>query len=128
MLKVWEHIVGLHIPTYACRAVLGETDGAKSKVQGFYENKGIVIVCANCLIRMVNESATATFGYQQPAELVGKNINCIVPPPFSNNHVSVCVRVRVCCETWHACMARAGMLSQHGHNLHGCSEYSCLQS
>ncbi len=61
------------------------------KIQGFDENKGIVIVCANCLIRMVNESATAMFGYQQPAELVGKNINCIVPPPFSKNHVSICV-------------------------------------
>ncbi len=27
------------------------------------------------------------FGYQHPAELVGKNINCLVPPPFSKNHV-----------------------------------------
>ncbi len=85
-----------HACLLACRAVLGETDGAKSKIHGFDENKGIVIVCANCLIRMVNESAASMLGYQQPAELVGKNINCIVPPPFSKKHVSTAC-VTPCC-------------------------------
>ncbi len=36
---------------------MGESDGDKRKIQGFDENKGIVIVCANCLIRMVNEAS-----------------------------------------------------------------------
>ncbi len=38
-----------------CRAVLGEGSDDKRKIKGFDENKGIVIVSANCLISMVNE-------------------------------------------------------------------------
>ncbi|KAJ9529821.1 hypothetical protein QJQ45_022220 [Haematococcus lacustris] len=35
------------------------------------DTKGVIIMGANCLIRMIND---------------GKNINVIVPPPFSRNH------------------------------------------
>ncbi|GFH20382.1 uncharacterized protein HaLaN_17493, partial [Haematococcus lacustris] len=50
------------------------------------DTKGIIIMGANCLIRMINDAACELVGYQYKSELMGKNINAIVPPPFSRNH------------------------------------------
>ncbi|KAL6757720.1 hypothetical protein V8C86DRAFT_1620236 [Haematococcus lacustris] len=50
------------------------------------DTKGVIIMGANCLIRMINDVACSILGYTSKQELLGKNINVIVPPPFSRNH------------------------------------------
>lgn len=74
---------GTFLPPY--RTVLGGSDAA-TKLTEFDESKGIIIIGANCLIRMVNDSAARMFGYNTRAELVGKNVSIIVPPPFCTHH------------------------------------------
>ncbi len=95
-------------------------NGAHGGMQNHDESKGVIVMGANCLIRMINDvsprastlqsswphpwqgatqhtdawshpvplaqAAINMFGYASKAELVGKNINLIVPPPFSRNH------------------------------------------
>ncbi len=41
---------------------------------------------ANCIIRMANDRAATALGFASKTELVGRNVNIIVPPPFSQNH------------------------------------------
>ena len=87
-------------PSFACRAVFGE-GGKDMSGMGTTsdDNKGVIIVGANCLIRMINEPAAKLFGYLNRAELLGKNVNVLIPPPFSrqhNNYIRNYVATGVC--------------------------------
>ncbi|KAL6754986.1 hypothetical protein V8C86DRAFT_270236 [Haematococcus lacustris] len=68
------------------RAVFGGDDTELGGMSRNDDTKGIIIMGANCLIRMINDAACELVGYQYKSELMGKNINAIVPPPFSRNH------------------------------------------
>lgn len=44
---------------------------------------------AHCIIlQMANKSAYAMFGYTKVSDLIGKNVNVLIPPPFSDQHNS----------------------------------------
>ncbi|KAJ9529670.1 hypothetical protein QJQ45_014402 [Haematococcus lacustris] len=95
------------------RAVFGNSTGVQNDgVKNLDDSKGVIIMGANCLIRVINDVggghvgsghalkyvnmqqglckpsqvACTILGYGNKTELVGKNINTIVPPPFSTNH------------------------------------------
>ncbi|GAX73363.1 hypothetical protein CEUSTIGMA_g816.t1 [Chlamydomonas eustigma] len=48
-------------------------------------NKGVIIMNAKCLVQNVNKAACDMTGYSQK-ELQGKNINILIPRPFSDQH------------------------------------------
>ncbi|KAJ9530064.1 hypothetical protein QJQ45_023344, partial [Haematococcus lacustris] len=49
------------------------------------DHRAVVIINAQCLVQMINQTACEMLGYQR-SELVGRNVNIIVPPPFSEFH------------------------------------------
>jgi hypothetical protein len=38
---------------------------------------------ANCIVRMINDIGASMLGYSSKSELISRNVNVIVPPPFS---------------------------------------------
>ncbi|KAJ9530074.1 hypothetical protein QJQ45_023353, partial [Haematococcus lacustris] len=67
------------------RAVFGGGPQGNS-LHNHDDSKGVIIMGANCLVRMINDVACGILGYTNKQEILGKNINVIVPPPFSRNH------------------------------------------
>ncbi|KAL6757143.1 hypothetical protein V8C86DRAFT_1716601 [Haematococcus lacustris] len=67
------------------RAVFGGGPQGNS-LHNHDDSKGVIIMGANCLVRMINDVACGILGYSNKQEILGKNINVIVPPPFSRNH------------------------------------------
>ncbi len=48
-------------------------------------SNAVFIINANGIIQMANKNACSLLGYSK-GELDGKNINVIMPPPFSQRH------------------------------------------
>jgi sensor histidine kinase regulating citrate/malate metabolism len=61
--------------------------------------KGVIVISANCIIRMANERAVSLLGFGAGADLVGRNVNIIVPPPFAKaswTHTHAASRTMAC--------------------------------
>ncbi|GFH17198.1 uncharacterized protein HaLaN_13777 [Haematococcus lacustris] len=56
------------------RAVFGGDDTELGGMSRNDDTKGIIIMGANCLIRMINDAACELVGYQYKSELMGKNV------------------------------------------------------
>lgn len=54
---------------------------------GPMDNRAIIIVNAQCEIQMTNHSAHEVLGYGKN-EMVGRNINIIIPSPYSEHHTA----------------------------------------
>lgn len=59
------------------------TGGASMSVDDAVD--GVVVISPVGVIQFVNKLTTRIFGYKG-GELPGKNVSCLMPPPFSVNH------------------------------------------
>ncbi len=64
------------------RLLMGQEDTAK--MQG--STKAVIVMGANCIMRMANDVAASALGFASRNDLVGSNVNIIVPPPFDASH------------------------------------------
>lgn len=70
---------GMDMATPEVRALFSGVGGAQA------EGRAVVIINAQGLIQMTNHNTLEVFGYTK-AELHGKSMNLLMPPPFSSAH------------------------------------------
>lgn len=51
------------------------------------DNRGIVIINAQCIVQMTNQASCEVLGYNK-GDLVDRNVNLMIPPPFAEHHNS----------------------------------------
>jgi len=53
-------------------------DGGGQTMQ-LEDNRAVVIMNAHCIVQMANKSAYTMFGYTKVSDLIGKNVNVLIP-------------------------------------------------
>ncbi|GAX73349.1 hypothetical protein CEUSTIGMA_g802.t1 [Chlamydomonas eustigma] len=61
------------------------TESAMAEGKGGDNSKAVIIINAKCIIQNVNKAACDITGYSQQ-ELIGRNVNMLIPRPFSDQH------------------------------------------
>ncbi|KAJ9519309.1 hypothetical protein QJQ45_023112 [Haematococcus lacustris] len=66
---------------------LPELLNMRGGILGGHDTRAVFVINALGIVQLTNPTVQRMFGYTK-SEIKGKNINCIIPPPFSENHNS----------------------------------------
>ena len=60
------------------------------------DNRAVVIMNAHCIVQMANKSAYTMFGYTKVSDLIGKNVNVLIPVSALTDTTSIITAVPSC--------------------------------
>lgn len=56
-----------------------EAEESGGQTMQLEDNRAVVIMNAHCIVQMANKSAYTMFGYTKVSDLIGKNVNVLIP-------------------------------------------------